>query len=91
MKTIKKQNFKIKWVENIPEKLEQNCVYVSTFHQKLIHKCLCGCGEIISKNKGEFHLSFDKKKTFVKELMFSRNCPTKTKYFLGRSVANFVN
>jgi len=96
MKTVKKQKYKIDWVEEIPENLELNTVYISTYRQKVVHKCLCGCGKIITKNKNEFHLNFsdDKNKTFIKELMKCDN----TKYFLCKGskssnyspVANFV-
>ena len=33
----------LKYVENMPEKLEENVLYVSFKHQLAIHLCCCGC------------------------------------------------
>lgn len=45
-----KKNKKIdaKFVDTIPEELEDDVIYVSLLHKTVMHKCLCGCGEEIS-------------------------------------------
>jgi hypothetical protein len=33
-----------KFVENIPEVLEDDIIYVSISYETVVHKCCCGCG-----------------------------------------------
>lgn len=33
-----------KFVENVPEILEDNVLYISILYETVIHKCCCGCG-----------------------------------------------
>lgn len=34
-----------RFVENIPEVLEQGVLYVSLRYRTMVHRCACGCGE----------------------------------------------
>lgn len=36
------------FVEEIPEKINEGIIYVCLPYNAVIHKCACGCGEIIS-------------------------------------------
>lgn len=36
-----------KFVEFIPEELEEKTLYISLEHRSAMHKCMCGCGEEI--------------------------------------------
>ena len=36
------------FVEEIPEKIQEGNLYLCMQYNALIHKCACGCGEIIS-------------------------------------------
>ena len=35
------------FVEHIPEQLEEGVLYVAPHFECAVHKCMCGCGEII--------------------------------------------
>ena len=98
MKTIKKQKVDIQWVDEIPDELKDNTIYISTYRHKIIHKCLCGCGKTITMIRGEFRLNLldRKNKTMILQSM---NCPSSSvKYFICRGseesnyspVANFI-
>lgn len=50
-----------KFVKNIPEKLEDGIVYISTEYPTAIHKCCCGCGnEVVTPiSPADWKLTFD--------------------------------
>jgi hypothetical protein len=35
---------KYKFVDNIPEKLDNETIYISIKYRTVVHKCICGCG-----------------------------------------------
>jgi hypothetical protein len=35
---------KFKFVDNIPEKLDNETIYISIKYRTVVHKCICGCG-----------------------------------------------
>lgn len=52
---------KHKFVENIPDNLEDEIIYVSMMYGTVVHKCCCGCGkEVITPlSPTDWKLSFD--------------------------------
>src|SRR5208282_4281441 len=42
---MKKKLIRTKFVKFIPEKLEDDVLYISINYATAIHKCACGCGE----------------------------------------------
>ena len=50
-----------KFVENIPEDIDEGIIYVSIPFETVIHKCACGCGtEIVTPlSPAEWNLNFD--------------------------------
>ncbi len=39
-----REKSKFKFVETIPDFLEENVVYITTHYNTAVHKCMCGCG-----------------------------------------------
>lgn len=52
-----------KFVEHIPEKLEESVIYISIEYSTAIHKCCCGCGkEVVTPlSPNDWKLIFDGK------------------------------
>ena len=50
-----------KFVENIPDKIEEGILYVSFVYSTAIHKCVCGCGnEVVTPiSPTDWKLTFD--------------------------------
>ena len=43
MKTLHKVTITPKYVNTIPEDLEENVIYISEMYKVSVHNCLCGC------------------------------------------------
>ena len=42
---MKRHTLTVRYVETIPEDLEEGVLYISKKHHVAIHLCACGCGE----------------------------------------------
>src|SRR5260221_3477853 len=42
---MRRANISPKFVEFVPEELEEGILYISEKHATALHKCCCGCGE----------------------------------------------
>jgi len=93
MKTIKKINIVPKFVKYIPEKLEEEILYISEEYEIAVHLCLCGC-----KNKTVTPLGGGKNWDLIKEKdnkvsligsIGNYNFPCKSHYIITKNIANF--
>jgi len=92
MKTLRKVEIEPIWVDLVPEKLEQNKVYISLKYMTSVHLCLCGCGNLAVTpltTTGWFLTDVDNKITLTPSIL-NKNCPNKSHYILQKNVANFV-
>lgn len=93
MKTLKKVEIIPVYCEYIPEKLEQNTIYISESHKCAIHLCLCGCGgrtvtplylnqwTLIKESNGKVSLTPS----------IANSCfDCKSHYIITKNIANFV-
>ncbi|RKD92522.1 DUF6527 family protein [Mangrovibacterium diazotrophicum] len=39
-----KKNVTFKFVKTIPDSLDSGIVYITTYYNTAVHKCMCGCG-----------------------------------------------
>ncbi len=92
MKTLKKIPVEVKRVNDIPEKLEENVIYVSGMCELAIHSCLCGCGKesVTPIDKNGWTLEMNKKGATMKPSILNKNCPNKYHYIITDGVANVV-
>lgn len=77
-----------KFVEQVPEDLENGVVYVSIPFSTVIHKCCCGCGhEIVtplSRNTG-WQLTFDGESISLHPSIGNRALPCRSHYWIERN------
>lgn len=75
---------KHKFVENIPEDLDSEVVYISIKYSTVAHKCCCGCGsEVITPlSPTDWRLSFDGETISVYPSIGSWNLPCKSHYWI---------
>jgi hypothetical protein len=94
MKTIKTVDIEPIFIELIPEKLEENKIYISEEHNSAVHNCLCGCGlltvtplggganwDLVKHNDGKISLIGS---------VGNYSFPCKSHYIITNNKANFV-
>ena len=92
MKTLKKIEVKPIYVKFIPDKLEQNIIYISKEFGVAIHLCLCGCGNksvtpFELKSKGWNLIEKDGKISITPSIL-NTNCPNQYHYIISNNIAN---
>ena len=102
MKTIKQVEFiRVEEVEQMPEILEQDVLYVSQKFELSMHLCLCGCGQktvlpfrktIEDKEMGWNHFKDQKGRYTISPSVgnFSGENPYHAHYIITKNKANFV-
>lgn len=73
-----------KFVEFIPEEIEEGILYISISFSTAIHKCVCGCGnEVVTpiSRKG-WKLSFDGESVSLSPSIGSWNLTCRSHYFI---------
>lgn len=73
-----------KFVEYIPEEIEEGILYISISYCTAIHKCVCGCGnEVVTpiSRKG-WELSFDGESVSLSPSIGSWNLTCRSHYFI---------
>jgi hypothetical protein len=91
MKTLKQVTIVPKFVEYIPEKLEQDLIYISRKFNTSVHLCLCGCGnESVAPFEGQhaWNLSENDGKVSFTPSIQNKNCPNQYHYIITKNVAN---
>lgn len=94
MKTLKQVDISIKFVEFIPEQLEDNVAYVSQKYKTIVHKCLCGCGNLsitpIGHLQPKWEFNVKEGELTMTPSILNTNCPEKSHYIITKGIANFV-
>lgn len=82
MKTIQH-----KFVEFIPEILEEETLYISIEYCTAVHKCLCGCGnEVVTPlSPTDWELIFDGKTVSLSPSIGNWSFDCKSHYFITRN------
>jgi len=92
MKTLRKVEITPIYVDEIPDILEQNKIYISKKYRTASHLCLCGCRrEVVTPltNRGwELTELPDGKITISPSIGNFQSC--NTHYIIIKNVANFV-
>ena len=82
---MKKLNHK--FVEFIPELLDDDVLYVSVVHGTAVHRCCCGCGrEVVTPlTPGDWRLTFDGETVSLYPSIGNWNFPCRSHYWLTRN------
>jgi len=81
-----------KFVEYIPDEIEEGVLYISIPFCTAIHKCVCGCGnEVVTpiSRKG-WKLSFDGESVSLSPSIGSWNLSCSSHYFITNNSVRFV-
>lgn len=73
-----------KFVENVPDILEDNLLYISILYETVIHKCCCGCGnEVVTPlSPTGWSLIFDGETISLKPSIGNWNFKCKSHYWI---------
>lgn len=76
-----------KFVNQIPEKLEEGVIYVSIPFETVIHKCCCGCGkEVVTPlSPTDWSLTFDGETITLDPSIGNWNFQCKSHYFIRKN------
>ena len=87
MKTIRH-----KFVEFIPDVIEEGILYVSNDYCTAIHKCICGCGnEVVTPlSPTDWEVAFDGKTITLSPSIGNWNFECKSHYWITRSRIRFA-
>jgi len=83
---MKRRAISHRFVEFIPEVLDEGVVYVSVPYATVVHKCCCGCGrEVVTPlSPTDWELRFDGKTISLYPSIGSWNLPCKSHYWIRR-------
>ena len=87
MKTIQH-----KFVEYIPELLEEGIIYVSIKYRTAVHKCICGCGNkvVTPISQTGWQLTFDGKTITLYPSIGNWNFECKSHYFITKNKIRYA-
>ncbi len=76
-----------KFVEFIPDKIEEGILYISIEYCTAIHKCICGCGnEVVTPlTPTDWELIFDGKTVSLSPSIGNWSFDCKSHYFISRN------
>jgi hypothetical protein len=76
-----------RFVEYIPEQLEEGMLYISIEYMTVTHLCCCGCGEEVSTTLSptDWRLIYDGKSVSLEPSIGSWNLPCQSHYFITRN------
>jgi hypothetical protein len=81
-----------KFVEYIPEQLEEGIIYITIEYRSAVHLCACGCGNkvVTPLTPTDWELTFDGKSISLSPSIgnWSFNC--KSHYFITNNKVRFV-
>lgn len=83
---------KHKFVEFIPEKIEDGVLYISVEYCTAIHKCVCGCGNrvVTPLSPTDWELTFNGKSITLYPSIGNWNFECKSHYWIRRSEIEFA-
>jgi hypothetical protein len=81
------KTFEHRFVEFIPEKLEEGVLYVSMTYATALHRCACGCGcEVVTPLSPTFwRMTFDGETISLYPSIGNWNLPCRSHYWIDRS------
>ena len=73
-----------KFVEYIPDLIEEGTLYISMEYSTAIHKCICGCGnEVVTPiSPTDWQLTFDGESVSLSPSIGNWNFPCKTHFWI---------
>tara|TARA_A100001015_G_scaffold318690_1_gene439319 strand:+ start:1418 stop:1828 length:411 start_codon:yes stop_codon:yes gene_type:complete len=73
-----------KFVEFIPEQIQENTIYISTEYSTAVHKCCCGCGiEVVTPfSPTDWKLIFDGNSITLSPSIGNWNFDCRSHYFI---------
>jgi hypothetical protein len=76
-----------RFVDFIPEQLEEGVLYVSIEYMTVAHLCCCGCGQEVSitLSPTDWRLIYDGKTVSIEPSIGSWNLPCQSHYFIARN------
>ncbi len=83
---------KHKFLEVIPDYLEDDILYISLQYKTVVHKCACGCGkEVITPlTPNDWMLTFDGRTISLYPSIGNWNFECRSHYFITRNKVFFV-
>jgi hypothetical protein len=84
---MKRDYLEHRFVDFIPERLEEGVLYVSIEYTTVAHLCCCGCGQEVSITLGptDWRLVFDGKTVSLEPSIGSWSLPCQSHYFITRN------
>lgn len=81
---MKRHNLEHRFVDFIPERLDEGVLYVSIEFTTVAHLCCCGCGQEVSITLGptDWRLIFDGKTVSLEPSIGSWSLPCQSHYFI---------
>lgn len=85
-------NITHKFVEFIPEKIEEGVLYISIQYCTIIHKCVCGCGnEVVTPlSPTDWELIFNGKTVSLSPSIGNWNFNCKSHYYITRNKIRYA-
>ena len=76
-----------KFVEFIPENIQEGILYISIEYCTAVHKCICGCGnEVVTPiSPTDWQLTFDGKTVSLNPSIGNWNFECKSHYFISKN------
>ena len=83
---MRRDQLQHRFVDFIPEQLEEGVLYVSIEYMTVTHLCCCGCGQEVSitLSPKDWRLIFDGKTISIEPSIGSWNLPCQSHYFITR-------
>ena len=83
---------KHKFLEVIPDYLEEDILYISLQYKTVVHKCACGCGnEVVTPlTPNDWKLTFDGKTISLYPSIGNWSFTCHSHYWITKSVVEFV-
>lgn len=77
-----------KFVEFIPDKVEEGILYITIQYKTAVHKCVCGCGNrvVTPITPNDWKLTFDGKKVSLYPSIGNWNFPCRSHYWITKNV-----
>jgi hypothetical protein len=81
-----------KFVEFIPEQLEEGILYISIEYCTAIHKCVCGCGNqvVTPISPTDWQITFNGKSISLYPSIGNWNFNCKSHYWITKNQVNFA-
>ena len=76
-----------RFVELMPDTIEENVLYISVYYCTAIHKCVCGCGnEVVTPlSPTDWELTFDGRTISLSPSIGNWNFDCRSHYFIRKS------